>query len=1048
MNTPKYWTGIEELETPSKITGNNNNAPGDGSIEGSLVDTSDDDLGFSTNRRDFLKLFGFGLTAATLVACNETPIKKAISFVDKPDDLVPGVPNYYSSTCAGCSAGCGVMVKTREGRPIKVEGNPDSKISQGALCAVGQSTVLNLYDIDRLKKAQKGKADAEWATVDNEIMSKLNGFKGKGSVRVLSSTIISPSTLSVINDFITLYGGLHVTYDAVSYYGIARAHELNFDKLAIPSYHFDKADVVVSFGADFLGTWLSPVQFAKDYTQNRNIKSGKMSRHFQVESLLSTTGAVADVRLPINPSQEGAALMNLYNKVAKALGKPEMAGAPAFNVAGNQLDRMATELAAAAGRSLVVSGSNDIAIQQIVNGINAMLGNYGTTVDLANPSYQKQGNDAALSQLMADIAGGKVDALIVYGANPVYDTPYGKTLEAAIARLPLSVSFATKADETSLVCQYTCPDSHEMESWNDANPIFGQFSINQPTINTIYSTRQAQQSLLKWTGNNVDYLAYIKANWAKNITGSMTATQWDDILRVGVYHKEPNAAAAAAIKTETLSAAASALAGKSAKGGLEVVLFEKVAIRDGKHANNPWLQEMPDPISRTVWDGYATVSVAFAKEKGLKDNDIIEIKVGDKTLKLPAIHQPGQAKDTIGIALGYGRNKELGKTLSKVSGENVFPWVAFNGSNAYTLTGAAATVTGEDFPVAKFQKYDLLDDPTLASKWDISGNGYNRTHHIVRESTLEKYVKNPKAGNEERDHTKKHLITLWDSHYKEENANQMIRWVMAIDLNKCTGCGACVVACNAENNVPVVGKKEIMTHRDMHWMRIDRYYSGDLDAAENVSVVFQPMMCQHCANAPCETVCPVLATVHTSDGLNSMAYNRCVGTRYCANNCPYKVRRFNWFKYHNNDNFDFNQNNPLGKLVLNPDVTVRFRGVMEKCSFCVQRLQEGKLRAKVNAKQVDAGAFAKPKDGDIKTACQQTCPTGAIVFGDLNDPESEVSKLFRDDRAFTVLEEVKTLPSVSYLTRIRNQKADEVKGNHSEEHGEHKEAAHEEKKPA
>ncbi len=1030
MNTPKYWTGIEELETPSNIAGNNNNAPGDGSIEGGLMDTSDEDLGFSTNRRDFLKLFGFGLTAATLVACNESPIKKAIPYVTKPDDLVPGVPNYYSSTCGGCSVGCGVMVKTREGRPIKIEGNPDSKISQGALCAVGQSTILNLYDIDRLKKPLKAKTETEWTIVDTEIVKKLTSFKGKGSVRVISSTLISPSTLSVINEFLTVYGGKHVTYDAVSYYGIARAHELNFDKAAIPSYHFDKADVIVSFAADFLGTWLSPVQFAKDYAQNRNVKSGKMSRHFQVESLLSTTGSVADVRLPINPSQEGAALMNLYNKVSKLLNKPEMQATP-FNVAGNQLDRMATELVAAAGRSLVISGSNDVAIQQIVSGINAMLGNYGTTVDLANPSYQKQGNDAELSQLMADIAGGKVDALIVYGANPVYDTPEGKKLEAAIAKLPLSVSLATKTDETSLVCQYTCPDSHEMESWNDASPIFGQFSINQPTINTIYNTRQAQQSLLKWAGNGVDYLAYIKANWAKNIAVGMTATQWDEILRVGVYYKEPNPAAASAIKVEALTAAASSVASKAAKGGLEVVLFEKVGIRDGKHANNPWLQEMPDPVSRTVWDGYATVSVAFAKEKGIKDNDILEIKVGDKTLKLAAIHQPGQAKDTIGIALGYGRNKELGKTISKVSGENLFPWVSFAGSNNYILTGATATKTGEDFPVAKFQKYDLLTDDN-AQKKGVWGDNFDRTHHIVRESTLESYVKNPKAGNEERDHTKKNLITLWDSHYKEENSNRLIRWVMAIDLNKCTGCGACVVACQAENNIPIVGKKEIMNHRDMHWMRIDRYYSGDLEAADKVSVVFQPMMCQHCANAPCETVCPVLATVHTTDGLNSMAYNRCVGTRYCANNCPYKVRRFNWFKYHNNDNFDFYQNNPLGKLVLNPDVTVRFRGVMEKCSFCVQRLQDGKLRAKVNAKQTDAGAFAKPKDGDIKTACQQTCPTGAIVFGDLNDPESEVSKLFRDDRAFTVLEEVKTLPSVSYLTRIRNQKADEVIGNHSE----------------
>lgn len=1038
MKTPTYWSGLDEFEA-NVVSKNGDEFSGDVPLENKLENATEESLAFNTNRRDFLKIFGFGMTAATLAACNESPLKKAIPYVVKPEEITPGIANYFSSTCNGCSAACPVIVKTREGRPIKLEGNPDSRLTKGGMCAVGHATVLNLYDIDRLKKPLIGKNEASWADVDKAISDKLNALKGKGSIRVLSNTITSPSTLTVINDFLTVYGGTHVMYDPVSYYAIAQSHGLGFDKAAIPQYNFDKAEVIVSFGADFLGTWLSPIQYSAQYVTNRDPKAKKMSRHFQVEALLSLTGTNADVRYPINASQEGLVLANLYNKVARKLGKAEIPGVTEFNVAGNGIDVMAEELSAASGRSLVVCGTNDLALQQIVNGLNAMLGNYGVTVDITNPSFQKQGNDAALNQLIQDIKSGAVQGLIVYGANPIFDTPYGEELKSLISKLSLSVSFANKTDETSTLCQYTCPDSHEMESWNDANPVAGNYSINQPTINTIYLSRQAQQSLLNWASNPISYKDYIKAYWAKNIITDMIDSQWDDVLRKGVFHKDALPAAAITFKGDLVAAATEALA--AGKSGIDLVLYEKIGIRDGKHANNPFLQELPDPVTRTTWDGYATISVKMAKDKNLKNEDVIEISAGGKKLKLPVIVQPGQAAETIGVALGYGRGKEFGKTIEKVGGENGFPLVAFGKTNSYRVAGVSIASTGDTYPIAKLQKYDLLTDsnPKELGVW---GDDFDRTEAIIRESSLENYIKKPDAGNEVRAHIKQHLITLWDSHYKEEESKRIIRWVMAIDLNKCTGCGACVVSCNAENNVPVVGKKEIMRHRDMHWMRIDRYYSGDYDKPETIRTVHQPMMCQHCANAPCETVCPVLATVHTSDGLNAMAYNRCVGTRYCANNCPYKVRRFNWFKYHNNDNFDFHQNNPLGKLVLNPDVTVRFRGVMEKCSFCVQRIQDGKLKAKINAKQTEGASFTKPKDGDIKTACQQSCPTGAIVFGDLNDPESEVSKLFRDERAFTVLEEVKTLPSVSYMTKIRNVKQNEVFVKHGGHEGEHKEADH------
>ncbi|MFN0203895.1 MAG: 4Fe-4S dicluster domain-containing protein [Bacteroidia bacterium] len=1050
MKQPKYWSHIDNLDAPQQLKGSmNNEFATDLPLEQKLGEATEESLSFASNRRDFLKLFGFGITAATLAACNETPLKKVIPYVNKPEDINPGVANWYSSVCNGCSAGCGVIVKTREGRPIKIEGNPDAQMNKGGVCATGHATILNMYDVDRLQAPKKGNQNSDWATVDKDIAAQLAALKaqGKGSrVRLVSSTINSPSTIAAVNEFLTsVGGGQHVMYDAVSYSAISQANEATFGKKVIPSYHFDKAEVIVSFGADFLGTWLSPVQYSAQYVTTRDAKSKKMSRHFQIEALMSLTGSNADVRVPVNPSQEGVALMNLYNKVAAALGQPVLSGVPAFNLAGNVVDKIAAELVAAKGKSLVVAGANDLATQQIVNGLNAMLGNYGVTIDLDNPSYQKLGDDVALAKLVSDIKGGQVDAVFFYDCNPVYETPFGEELKAAIAKVGLSVSFANKEDETSEVCKYTCPDSSEFESWNDASPVAGQYLINQPTINTIYQTRQAQTSLLKWAGNNTDYMAYVQNNWRNSVFKAQTEytsfqTFWDEAVRKGVVATTLAASSTGNINATGLQAAATNLSGKFSNGKMDVVFYQKISIKDGKHANNPWLQEMPDPVTRTSWDNYVTVPIAYAKEKNLKLNDVVEVTVGNKKVKLAVVPQPGQAANTIGIALGYGRTK-AGKTASKIEGSaNVYPMVSMNGTTlSYSATNVAVNPTGDEYMIAKFQKYDLLTDANLPEIG--TDNHFDRSHHIIRETTLENYVKSSKAGNELRDHTKKELITLWDTHYKEEETGRMVRWVMAIDLNKCTGCGACVVSCHAENNIPVVGKEEIVRHRDMHWMRIDRYYMGDYEKPETVSAVYQPMMCQHCANAPCETVCPVLATVHSKEGLNMMAYNRCVGTRYCANNCPYKVRRFNWFKYHNNNEFDFNMNNELGKMALNPDVTVRFRGVMEKCSFCVQRLQDSKLRAKINA-----GSSTEFKSKlEVKTACQQSCPTGAIVFGDLNDKNSEVAKLFVDDRAFTVLEEVKTLPSVSYMTKVRNRKAGE--GPAHEEHGGHGHGAekHEEK---
>ena len=720
-------------------------------------------------------------------------------------------------------------------------------------------------------------------------------------------------------------------------------------------------------------------------------------------------------------------LLNLYNKVARLAGQPSIPGVPDFNLAANVLDKIAKDLTSNNGKAVVVCGVNDVAIQELVNGINFMIGAYGNTVDIARPSYYKQGDDKAMASLAAELSS--VDALFFYDANPVYDSPHSAAFKQALANVKLSVSLANKADETSILCQYTAPDHHYLESWNDAMQVEGHYSLTQPAINPIYETRQAQDSFMKWGGISGSFSDRLKNVWQGKYNAEAGGTFrkfWEETLRKGIFTAEVTSDTPATFVGDIATAASALKNNSTSADAPELVLYEKVSIRDGKFANNPWLQEMPDPVTRATWDNYLLVSVQYANANGYKQNDEVNVTVGGQTLKLGVVVQPGQANNVFGIALGYGRSNG-GRCASVIKGSpDAYPLVEVRDGNVrFDRTGVEVAKTGGTYEIASIQTFHTLFDPAKKEQFD---EYYDRTEEIISETTFDEYNTHPEEVNEHRAgsylNKRRHLITLWESHFKDKSSDRYIRWAMAIDLNKCTGCGACVVSCQAENNVPVVGKQEVMNRREMHWIRIDRYYSG---SPENPNVVFQPMLCQHCDNAPCETVCPVLATIHSHEGLNQMTYNRCVGTRYCANNCPYKVRRFNWFNYVVGDQFtDINpshKTNPLGYLVLNPDVTVRFRGVMEKCTFCVQRLQDGKLKAKLRAGSSlnSDGSSVKPIDGEIQTACQQACPTGAIVFGDLNDPESAVHKLYKENqRIYHALEEVKTLPSVAYMTKIRN----------------------------
>jgi MoCo/4Fe-4S cofactor protein with predicted Tat translocation signal len=1029
MSKPRYWKGIEELEqTTEFIKQANKEFPTDISIEDALAKTKDEDLNLSSNRRDFLKMLGFGVTAATLAAC-EAPIKKAIPYLVKPADVIPGVANYYSSTCG--TTGVPIVVKTREGRPIKVDGNPDSKLTRGGLTALGQAVLLDLYDSERLEGPKKGTNGTYWEAMDTAVGTQLADIAAAGGqIRLVSRSVTGPAAQSVIAGFLAQFGenARQVVYDTQSVSAIARAHEINFGKKAVPSYHMHKAEVIAAFNADFLGTWLSPETFSWQYAENRAPEKKKMSRHFQVESLMTLTGSNADLRFPVNPAQEGAALLVLHNKIAQRMGKPSLSGVPQYEVAMNGLEKIAAELVNAKGKSLVISGSNNIALQQVVNAINFMLGNYGTTVDLDNPMNHRQGDDAALEAFVGELERGAIDAVLFYDTNPVYETAYGEAIAAAMSKVKLSVAFTSKANETSSVCAWTAATPHYLESWGDASVVARSYSLTQPTINPLFDTRQPEDTLLRWSGNPTPYADYLETYWKENFYPQQSKYAdadifWTETVRSGLLELDAAPATEVLYDNSQLQSAAGQLAQQfNAVGeGFELMFYEKVGIRDGRHANNPWLQELPDPVTKTTWDNYITLPVSYIKEKGWKLGQKVKVSVaGQELFTLPIVEQPGQAQKTFGVALGYGRT-EAGKVAALVGGANAFKSVEMkDGALSYSLGNAALELVAGETKIARTQTFHTLNDPRLEPYWTDDFGA--RAHHIIKETTLENFIANPAAGNEEREEMKKHLVSLWDSYWEDPKSKRYIRWAMAIDMNKCTGCGACVISCHAENNVPVVGKSEILNRREMHWMRIDRYYSGD---ENNPDVAFQPMLCQHCDNAPCETVCPVLATIHSHEGLNQMTYNRCVGTRYCANNCPYKVRRFNWFNYATDD--DFKTVNPamsqLGSLVLNPDVTVRFRGVMEKCSFCVQRLQEGKLKAKIRA---GGDAFAKPEDGEIKTACQTACPTGAIVFGDLNDPNSEVAKLFRRERSYHVIEEVKTLPSISYQTLVRNRTADEV----------------------
>lgn len=1048
MMQKKYWKGLEQFnEDANFIASAKNEFPEHLPVDEFLGDAASLESS-STSRRDFLKFLGFGVAAASLAAC-ETPVTKAIPYLNKPEEITPGVANYYASTYFDGNDYAPILVKTREGRPIFISGNAASTLTKGAVNARVNSSVLSLYDNNRLKNPLVNGKDSDWNTVDSAIKNELASAK---NVRILSSTIISDATRSILFDFAakevkdekgvvkgrTLDGW--VQYNSISYSGILNANQTTFGKAAIPTYNFKKAKTIVSIGADFMGNWLDALMYINDYAQTRKPDNDWMSKHYQFEANMSLSGTNADVRVPVKPSEYGAVVAQILNKLDGGVN----AAATKYDAS---IDAVVKDLKATAGESIVVCGSNDKNVQILVNAINNQLGNYGKTIDLVRQSNTKKGDDAELLKLIKEMNAGEVDALFIYGVDPVFTL--GDEFKTALAKVKLSVSFATKLNDTASACKFVCPDNHGLESWNDANPVEGHYSLAQPTISKLFNTRQAQESFLTWKDVDSSYYDYLKAYWEKAVFTKQTSQLfftdfWNKALHDGVielpFTSTENltfnadlAAAYSAIKTEKT-------------GAIEIELTQNIGIGDGSGADNPWLQEMPDPLTKVTWDNYVTMNPAEMLDRGYNINlgqeelaNVVNVTVNGKTIEnMPVVAQPGQAKGTIGIALGYG--KKVGN-MTEATGKNAYPFVSLteNGLGYYGVATIADVSMEYHLAATQTQQTIMGRDSIIRETvLDVYKKGnkedYNPAHTLLFHEKGEAIQKSVKE------------IDLWGAQPVENIGH---RWGMSIDLNTCIGCSACVTSCVSENNVAVIGKDEVRRGRIMHWMRIDRYYSSDYQevgkigdthektkardnvggisayakmerAADNPHIVHQPMMCQHCNHAGCETVCPVAATTHSNEGLNMMAYNRCIGTRYCANNCAYKVRRFNWYNYKAYNKFT--EVNPaqddLGRMVLNPDVVVRSRGVMEKCSLCVQRIQAGKLEAKKLS--------AKVVDGAIQTACSSACPTNAITFGDLNDTSSKVAEGKNHNRAYLVIEEVGQQPNVYYQTKVRNLKNSEA----------------------
>lgn len=1019
----KYWLSLEQWNNDPEFM-----KAAETEFQSSPLREADDEGGWA--RREFLKLMGASI-AMVSAGCIRRPVQKIVPYNTQPEEVTLGMPNFYSSAFTEGSEGVAVLIKTREGRPIKIESHDGHPFSVSGLNIRSQANLLNLYDPERIrgpkrnlfneKKSNSQVVDAKWDSIDKDIVSQLR----KGDVVVLTGGLASPATRAVVGDFVQGFKAKHVVWEALSNEEVREGQRASYGEAVLPHYRFDKAKMIVSIDADFLGTWISPTAFTNQFVEGRkDIKN--MNRLVSFDSNYSLTGANADIRFKIKPSQQLDVVMGLLHEIIVKKGTSSYANnsavksvlAPFADVAGRIgfdaaiFSKVATDLLANKGKSVVVAGGIQTQtakakeLQIAVNLLNSVLENDGKTIDHRASNGASAGSYPAMTGLIADMAAGKVKTLIIHRLNPGYALPAEMGFAEAIKKVDMVVYTGDRIDETGVFADYITPDNHMLESWSDAELARGVYTICQPAIRPMYDTRSFQLSLMTWAymaemgparlRDYETFYDYLRVFWKSDIHPKVGKGQnfedfWQATLQKGYAGDMIEGSPARSFKVDAFTG----IKASPASEGMELVLYSTSHMGDGSLNNVPWLHELPDPVTKIVWDNYVMVSLATAEKHNLRQGSVVELTVGNKKMELPVHIQPGLHDEVMAVAVGYGRTR-VGKVGNGI------------GQNAFALVGVQdgqAIFAGQ---AVSFKK--------LSKKYELActqGHHSMEGRSIVVEATIKDYDKKKNAGIPHP-----HVWSIWSGHEYSGH-----KWGMAVDLHTCTGCSSCVIACQSENNISVVGKKYVLEGREMHWLRIDRYYTGNPADAE---AVFQPVMCQHCDNAPCETVCPVLATVHSDEGLNDMVYNRCVGTRYCANNCPYKVRRFNWFNY-------AKQIEKPMHMALNPSVGVRTRGVMEKCTFCVHRIQDAKTVARNEKRPL--------RDGDVKVACQTACPAGGIIFGDLNDPNSAVAKIFKtEERGYALLEEWHAAPSVRYLSKIRNNDKETI--GHKNGHGTEKQGEH------
>lgn len=1002
----KFWMSVDQKDNPVEFS---KNIPGEFTSSPIRDGFEKDGL----DRRDFMKVMGASALMASLAGCTRQPMQKIVPYVNNPEEIIPGQPNFYAS--ADTKTGYGFIVKTREGRPIKVDGNADHPMNGGAISTRQQAMIHDLYDPDRLRAPRMDGAETDWKSFDAAVMKALES--SQGSTWLLTGSILSPTLKSVIEKNRLR----HVMIDVFPMDDVLEGQAQSFGSRVFPRYRFNQADYIVSFDADFLDTWGSTVEYQRQFGEKRRLDGKKMSMSKLVsfESSMRLTGQSSDLRVSVHPNDQLLVALGVASEVARLAGRSveELSGfsagavAQRTGVAKETIELVAKELVKFRGRGLVIAsgrGTMGAALQNTVNFINSILDNEGESIDGTSfTSNQFQGSYSDFDKLLNAAKAGTVKTLIIQGLNPAYLFADSMGVKEALKKIPNVIYVGSYQDETAELAKFVAAESHSFEAWGDVNPQRDVYSIVQPTIRPLWQTKSLLEMLVDWSpamaGNKVAESAYsaVVDTW-KQLHGKFGAGKsfqdwWDESLMSGVVAASgrDGKSGARTYRMDALRGAVSAArsAGqKGVDGEFTLLITPSVAIGDGFQANNAILQELPDPVSKNTWGNYLAVSPATAKKMRWLDGDIVKVENAAHSVEIPVYRQPGMPANVVAAHFGYGRKfngrigNGVGVSLANFSGSSTMGIMPAN-----CILGVKISKTGKKEKIPCTQGHHSLEG-----------------RDIVFDTTLDEYREDPKSG------IVRHFPnppSLWSEH--KYNG---YKWGMVIDLSACTGCSACVVACSVENNVPAVGKDQVQKGREMQWIRIDRYYSGD---PENPETLTQPMLCQHCDNAPCETVCPVLATVHSDEGVNQMIYNRCVGTKYCSNNCPYKVRRFNWFENNAPMNAGMEHPLPLGK---NPEVTLRSRGVMEKCTFCTQRIELGKHAAKAENRRAN--------DKDIRTACQEACPTDAITFGDTNNPESKVSQMRVHPRGFTSLEELNVKPAVTYLTKVRNRPAEKKADDH------------------